>query len=99
MDLQSKKQAEAAIHALNGLQVLGRPVKIGPGVTKSNRLSHRQTNRHEDTYDRWERDDAAEHWRGVGEQGRRVWVGGLPRMSNYYDVEKGVRELFHAYTM
>ena len=99
MDLQSEQQADAAIHVLNGLEVLGRPVKIGPGVAKSNRLLHRQRNRDGDSYDRWERDDAAEHWRGVGEQGRRVWVGGLPRMSNHYDVEKGVRELFHDYTM
>ena len=99
MDLQSKQQADAAIRELNGLELLGRPVKIGPGVAKSNRLSHRQRDGNGDSYDRWERDDAAEHWRGVGEQGRRVWVGGLPRMSNHYDVEKGVRELFHDYSM
>ena len=95
MDLQNNQQADKAILTLNGLEVLGRPIKIGPGVAKSKG----QNNQPGDSYDRWERNDAADHWGGYTEQGRRVFVGGLPRMSNHYDVEDGVRQFFHGYNV
>lgn len=107
MDLQDKQQADKAIVSLNGLVVLGRPVKIGPGVAKPERagLSNSspswkgEKNQPEVSYDRWERNDAVDHWEGYTEQGRRVFVGGLPRMSNHYDVEQGVRQFFHGYNV
>lgn len=107
MDLQHKQQADKAIQMLNGREVLGRPVKIGPDVAKPRGVGLRdgspswksQNQQPSVSYDRWEKDDAADHWKGYTEQGRRLFVGGLPRMSNHYDVEKGVRQFFHGYNM
>ncbi|KAG7007025.1 6-phosphofructo-2-kinase [Physcia stellaris] len=83
VDLQNKQQADKAIVSLNGLVVLGRPVKIGPGVAKPERAGlsdsspswKGEKNQSEVSYDRWERNDAVDHWEGYTEQGRRVFVG------------------------
>ena len=107
VDLQDKQQADEAIQTLSGLELLGRPAKIKPGVAKSgsrrpndgNEPWDRQRTQNRSAYNRWERSDAPDHWKGYSEQGRRVFVGGLPRMSNHYDVEKGVREFFQGYSV
>ena len=110
VELITKAQADEAMRELNGRKVLGRPVKIGPGVAKSNKRSRTDDGRHQDqsryrdhqrkpVFQRWTRTDAPTHFQGYSEQGRRLWVGGLPKMSDHYAVEAGVRELFKGFKM
>jgi hypothetical protein len=94
---------------LNGKELLGRPVKIGPGVAKSStrdrppRRSDRSANRGRGNppfvFDRWERTDAADHWHGYSDQGRRLYVGGLPRMPDQPTVNDEIRKLFQGFAM
>ena len=93
---------------LNGKDLLGRPVKIKPGVPKSTRGGsegwidfriRKEGIRTPRAFERWERNDAAEHWRAPSEQGRRLYIGGLPRMLNQGAVEAEIHRLFRGFTM
>ena len=106
VELSSKDQADKAILELNGRDVLGRAVKVGSGVASKGRKpsgNHHNTMRHErrtvPAFDRWTRTDASEHFRAYNEQGRRLWVGGLPRMGDHPTVNDEVRNLFKGYKM
>ena len=77
---------------LNGKPILGRPVKIGPSFAKSKGKRQRGESagdfrnvrdRPTPISDRWTRMDAAEHLKGYSEQGRRLFVGGLPWMPDH----------------
>ncbi|KAL8644853.1 MAG: hypothetical protein Q9226_007564 [Calogaya cf. arnoldii] len=101
VELTTEQQADTAMQQLNGQSLLGRPVKIGPGVAAS-RKRKANTNQSRDgrypekpVFQRWTRteSDASEHF-DYGTQGRRVWVGGLPKMGTHGAVNAGVRELF-----
>ncbi|KAL8635538.1 MAG: hypothetical protein Q9228_006977 [Teloschistes exilis] len=94
--------AQRATQHLNGKLVLGRPVKVGPGIAKSRakRPQDRTTRDARPIFDRWTRTDAAEHWKGYADedqQGRRVYVGGLPRMPDHHTVNEDVRHMFRDY--
>ena len=106
VELATKEQADRAMLELNGRELLGRPVKLGPGIARSRnkRASEephqRARNIHDNPrpiFDRWIRTDAPEHWKGYSEQGRRIFVGGLPRMPDHHTVNADVRELFKGY--
>lgn len=108
VELQSKEDADRAIRDLNGKDLLGRPVKMGPGVlpsrgkpagTRDERFTHTSRPHPRPTFDRWVRTDAAEHWKGYTEQKRRLYVGGLPQMPNHYSVDAEVRNLFDGFDM
>lgn len=108
VELATKDQADRAMLELNGREVLGRPVKLGPGIARSkNRRpsgdSHQGTGFKLDSsrpaFDRWTRTDAPDHWKGYSEQGRRLFVGGLPRMPDHHTVDADVRELFRGYSV
>lgn len=90
---------------LDGNDILGRPVKIKPGVPKSPKP---QYGRRDPTgpnekqplpfvFDRWGRDDAASHWYGIAEEGRRLFVGGLPRMPNQATADYEIQKLFYGF--
>ena len=49
-------------------------------------------------FDRWQRDDAAEHFK-LPSEGRRLYVGGLPRIPNQDTVNEEMRALFKDYEM
>lgn len=109
VELETKEQADQAMQELNGNNILGRPVKIGPGVVAKSR--GRPSRGQHDTgvrwdrarpqpiFDRWIRTDAADHWEGYNEQGRRLWVGGLPRMGDHSAVNCEVRSVFRGYNV
>ena len=108
VELATKKQADQAMLELNGKEILGRPVKLGPGIARSrnNRPPEESDQRAPDTrdkprpvFDRWNRTDAPDHWKGYSEQGRRLFVGGLPRMPDHHTVNADVRELFKGYSV
>ena len=54
-----------------------------------------------DTYvfDRWQRKDAADHFKAPLEENRRLYVGGLPRIPNQAIVNEEMRALFKDYEM
>lgn len=108
VELATKEQADRAMLELNGRELLGRPIKLGPGVARSRnkRLceeSHQRARNIQDNprpvFDRWIRTDAPDHWKGYSEQGRRLFVGGLPRMPDHHTVNADVRELFKGYNV
>ena len=103
VELRTKTQADQAMHKLNGRSFLGRPIKIGLGVAKTKKRSWQEQqapyirHRQRPTFDRWTRADAPEHWTGYSAQGRRLWVGGLPRMPEHQTVDNEVRNLFKGF--
>ncbi|KAL8787438.1 MAG: hypothetical protein Q9213_002215 [Squamulea squamosa] len=98
VELTCKSQADNAMQELNGKPLLGRPVKLGPGVAAKSKPKHRGNSRggypEKPVFQRWERTDASDHFQGYSKEGRRVWVGGLPKMGTHVEVNAGVRELF-----
>ncbi|KAL8686350.1 MAG: hypothetical protein Q9224_005473 [Gallowayella concinna] len=99
VELTTKSQADDAMQELSGKTVLGRPVKLGPGVAAPRkRTATDRTSRggysHTPVFQRWTRTDAPDHFKGYGPQGRRVKVGGLPMMGTHSAVNAGIRELF-----
>lgn len=93
---------------LNGTNLFGRPVKIGPGVakTRGKRVVERDGvafNKRQGpstpVFDRWTRTDAPDHWKEYNKENRRLIVSGLPRMLDHYSVNGGVREVFEGFTM
>lgn len=102
VEVKSKEQADRAMQVFNDQDLLGRPVKLGPGVAKSTtKRPGAQHDKGQDSrirqapaFDRWKRTDAASHWIGYSEHGRRLWAGGLPRMDDHLMVNDEVRNLF-----
>ena len=94
VELATKAQAAQAMEYLSGQNVLGRPVKLGPGLASSRRRQPGLEAFRRDT-----RLDAKDHFQAYSEQGRRVWVGGLPKMGSHAAVNQGVRELFAGFEM
>lgn len=95
---------------LNGTDMLGRPVKINPGVSKSSTSRRGPAQGWDDTrsnrvpgneppraFQRWERTDAAAHWEPA--EGTRLYVGGLPRMPDHSAVEAEIHRLFQGFEM
>lgn len=50
-------------------------------------------------FDRWQRNDASDHFKGPSEEQRRLYVGGLPRIPNQGTVNEEMRALFKDYEM
>lgn len=108
VELATKEQADRAMLELNGKELLGRPVKVGPGVARSKNKGPREESAQRargtrdsprPVFDRWIRTDASDHWKGYSEQGRRLFVGGLPRMPDHHTVNADIRELFKGYSV
>jgi hypothetical protein len=87
---------------LQGIDLLGRPLKIKPGVPRSTKGAEGwkdfSVNRDEGTrvqgaFQRWDRNDAEKHF-NANEQGCRLYVGGLPRMPDHNATEIEVKKLF-----
>ncbi|KAH0542298.1 hypothetical protein FGG08_003325 [Glutinoglossum americanum] len=111
VELETKEHADRVMSELNGTELLGRPLKIGPGVAKSSASRERPLGRRGGksenreggsppfVFDRWKRTDAADHWHGVSDKGRRLYVGGLPRMPDQRTVDDEIRKLFQDFTI
>ncbi|GIZ41405.1 hypothetical protein CKM354_000471000 [Cercospora kikuchii] len=50
-------------------------------------------------FDRWHRNDAHTHWTTPAEEGRRLFVGRLPRIPQYYTLELEMKTLFKDYNL
>jgi hypothetical protein len=88
IELSNSAQAKAAMNQLNGKDVLGRPVKINLATTSTSR--HRTDYIH----DRWHTTGERSRFDGASDQGRRLYVGGLPQMPDQAAVNIAMRELF-----
>ncbi|KAJ5927912.1 hypothetical protein N7466_006868 [Penicillium verhagenii] len=114
VDLHTKEQAERAMIDLDGKDMLGRPVKIKPGVAKSSaeRASEQQQQRSPINVDRWRRSDAEglpkisspsfssnSNSNFSSESSQRVYVGGLPRVAEPEVLEAQMKVFFQGYTV
>ena len=124
VDLETADAATRAMSELNGKEVLGRPVKINPGVKKSFGSTPRRewgadsrntcksifphiipvttltiliAGEYKPTFDRYARTDAREHWTGQVEQGKRLYVGGLPRIDGQATVDAEMQAVFEGF--
>ncbi|PGH32237.1 hypothetical protein GX50_04968 [[Emmonsia] crescens] len=108
VELESKQQADLAMVELDGKDMLGRPVKIKPGIPKSSKepfgrrdlattTPEKQPSRF--AFERWERSDASSHWYDYSAQGRRLFVGGLPRMPDQPTADYEIRKLFYGFNI
>lgn len=50
-------------------------------------------------FNRWERNDAAAHWTAPVEAGRRLYVGGLPRIDGQEVINEEMKALFDGYAV
>lgn len=113
VELETKEQADQAMSKLNGAMLLSRPVKIKPSVSKASgggvygrvdksaydSVMWKKEPAPEPFFDRFKRDDADTHWKGVSQKGCRLYVGGLPRMPDQPTAEAEVRRLMDGFQM
>ncbi|KXT10413.1 hypothetical protein AC579_7850 [Pseudocercospora musae] len=77
--------AHRVLETMQGRLVRGRPIKIN---FKTERKQHDSF-----VFDRWNRNDAHLHWTAPADEGRRVYVGGLP-FQNQALLNVETKELF-----
>jgi RNA recognition motif-containing protein len=106
VDLESKLLAEKVIEEFNGRHFRQRPLKVKPGVKSGSgtgrfdvRSRDRQSNGEDFAFDRWRRLEKPEELDVAVKEGRRVYVGGLPRFKDQADTNSQIRELFAGYTV
>lgn len=106
VNMEKKEVAEDAITYLNGKDVLGRPAKIKMGVPKESRpppFGRRNPSTGDRpepfVFDRWSRDDAADHWDHYAPSGRRVIVQGLPKIPDQQTIDYEISKLFYSFKM
>ena len=101
VDLHTKEQAERAMIDLDGKDMLGRPVKIKPGVAKSSaERASEQQQRSPIAMDRWRRSETESSPRAPSsDSSQRVYVGGLPRVAEPEVAEAQIKTFFQGYTV
>jgi len=92
VEFASKEQADGAIESLNGTNLLGRVVKANSCVPRS-----RKRPKIAPLLDRWTRPKAEEHWRGMGQEKRRLFVAGLRKPATQLQAEKLIQGLFSGF--
>ncbi|KIW67953.1 hypothetical protein PV04_03932 [Phialophora macrospora] len=126
VDLDSAEEAQRAMSELNGVDVLGRALRVSPGVAKRHsqdgggggggtemRMKDfergqgrprgvRETREQKDgeynpTFDRWNRNDAPSHWTAPQSEGRRLYIGNMPRIEPQSAHDQEIQELFAQY--
>ncbi|KAA8646906.1 hypothetical protein EYZ11_007545 [Aspergillus tanneri] len=109
VDLETKELAERAITELDGHDMLGRPVKIKPGVVKSSsERSQQRTDsspRANKTFgmDRWRRDDRRDEStpaaKPSSDSSCRLYVGGLPRLTDQEAINSNITNFFRDFNI
>jgi len=138
VDLDTPDEAQRAIAELNGADVLGRALKVSPGVAKrgssaqqgqgqdrqgsqsgmgggassgggrevrmknyergyARDVREERSTEYKPTFDRWSRTDASSHWQAPQNEGRRLYVGGLPRIEPQSALDEEIQTLFATY--
>jgi RNA recognition motif-containing protein len=113
VDFNTTGDALNALHLIGGQEVRGRPVKINAKTAKCDPIYH-ENNQNPSrrafsdnvdkkagpyAFDRWTQHDAVEHWTAPIEDGRRLYVGGLPRMPDQGTANVEMRKLFRNFNV
>lgn len=110
VDFPGHGDAALAMQTLQGTSIRGRPLKINPKTEKRGKprmptrgyeggwRARDQSAQNQDplprVYDRWNRTDASDHWTAPTDEGRRLYVGGLPKKYPQDDLDADMRDLF-----
>jgi RNA recognition motif-containing protein len=105
IDFTSKELAQRVMEEYNGRDFLRRPLKVKLGVRSgagAGRYDMRPENRSTNnplSSDRWNRLGKPEDHQVAAEEGRRLYIGGLPRFENQEDTNKQIRSLFEGFNV
>lgn len=92
VDFHTAEDAQKALENLPGQDLRGRPIKLNYHTRKKHSQSQRDGKY---VYDRWKSSDkSASRWIAPHQQGRRLYVGGLPRIPWQSEVNSRMRDLF-----
>ncbi|KIW28779.1 uncharacterized protein PV07_04653 [Cladophialophora immunda] len=127
VDVESPEEAQRAMNELNGMDVLGRAVRVSPGVARrqggqgqsnasgagagretrvkdfergwgrARESKEQKDSEYNPTFDRWSRTDANSHWTAPQSEGRRLYLGNMPRIEPQSAHDEEVRALFAQY--
>ncbi|KAJ5787010.1 Nucleotide-binding alpha-beta plait [Penicillium paradoxum] len=95
VDLQNKEDAERAMTELDGRDMLGRPVKIKPGVAKSQERIQNPPSPFR--IDRWRQQEKPSFAKVNSDSSSRVYVGGLPRVTDHAMVQSNIEVFFKSF--
>ncbi|KAL4794072.1 hypothetical protein BDV19DRAFT_390581 [Aspergillus venezuelensis] len=96
VEFDTKEEADRAMTELNGRDFLRRPLKIKPCTPKK---PDNRRNGPGYVFDRWERNDASQHFRGYSQLGRRLKVTGLPKPSNQQFMNERLADFFRGFVV
>lgn len=84
---------------LDGREMQGRPLKIKPGVTKSAGERNPDPSKTIYAMGRWrsQAETATTFAKTNSDSTKRVYVGGLPRLTDQDEVQSKIREFFQAF--
>lgn len=95
IDFHTAEDADAAMKNMQGQDVRGRPIKLNLHTQKTRAPRQRG---HKYVFDRWKRsEEAPTRWVPPNDQGRRVYVSGLPWTEHQAAANSLIRDLFHGY--
>ncbi|POS86164.1 hypothetical protein EPUL_003103 [Erysiphe pulchra] len=99
IDFKSDELASQAMVEYNGREFMRRPLKVKPGVksgTGTGKYDIRPTQQRRDipaAVERWTRLENPEEQQDATREGRRLYIGNLPRFQNYTVANKRIRDL------
>lgn len=82
---------------LDGHDMLGRPVKIKPGVVKSQQQRMDGEKGPLFSVDRWRRNDTPTFAKVNSDSSRRLYVGGLPKLTDHEALSININNFFKDY--
>ncbi|KAJ5321989.1 Multiple RNA-binding domain-containing protein [Penicillium brevicompactum] len=92
VDLQHKEHASRAMSELDGIDMLGRPLKIRPGVAKSQERINNPPSPF--NVSGWREQERPSFAKLNSDSSSRVYVGGLPRLTDHEVVQNGIETFF-----
>lgn len=95
LEFGSSVKAALAIHDMTGVRFLGRPLKLNKCTPPRNRVFCDDKHR---AFDRYKQaDEAHEHWYLPAKEGRRAWVGGLPKARDQWASQQMISDFLEGY--
>ena len=108
IDFSSSGLAQSVMEDFTGRDFMGRSLKVKPGVRSAPSANHQDmveksplTRREANPLyqDRWRNVEDPEQFNKAGEEGRRLYVGGLPCFKDQFVTNLKVRELFEGFNV
>ena len=100
--MPSKELADRAMAELDGRDMLGRPIKIKPGVAKTSAERSQQRmdgSPRNEQMDRWRRNDTPTFAKLNSDSSHRLYVGGLPKLIDQETINNSITKFFQGYKM